>query len=153
MAVLSKHGEIGQIEKLAHKVAYCSDGQILRNQGDGWKVWKKLKPGFVPAESFERSKANYAQKLHERPAFAAWRSTLHDLVSFSQRYMVVTVISAMPQDPDGVWSECNDILQIDLSIDDCVQLCRAYDSAEEEAKAMAPMTTAAPQIVPGSVVA
>ena len=134
MARLSKHGEIGQLERLAYKVAYCEDGQILRNDGDGWKVWKKLKPGFVPAESFARAQANYAQKLADNPAFSAWRSLMHELVSFHDRCFVLTAISSMPQDPDGVWSECNDYMHIDLSIDDCVQLCRAYEAAQDEAR-------------------
>lgn len=43
MATLSKHGEIGQIEYLSYRAAYCQDGQILRNQGDGWL------PGTLPS--------------------------------------------------------------------------------------------------------
>lgn len=142
MATLSKHGQIGQIERLTFKVAYCHDGQILRNQGDGWKVWKRLKPEFAsdPVGAFERAKARYAEKLATRPEFAAWRSMLHELVSFSHRWMVVTAIEMMPQDPDGVWSTLDDYstLGIDLSIEDCVQLCRAYEAASAEAKAAQP---------------
>lgn len=134
MATLYKHGEIGQIERATCKIAYCADGQVLRNQGDGWKTWKKLKPGVNPQEHFDKAKANYANKLATMPAFAEWRRLLHSIVSFSHRYMVSTVISTMPQDPDGVWSECNDMLNISMDVEEAVALCRAYEAAEQEAK-------------------
>jgi len=134
MATLYKHGELGQIERVAHKVAYCLDGKILRNQGDGWKLWKALKPGIDAREHFEKAKANYAAKLSEKPAFAEWRKLFHDTFSFTNRYMALTVISSMPQDPDGVWSELNDMLNISCGIDEIVAVCRAYEAAELESK-------------------
>lgn len=145
MATISKHGEIGQIERVAYKVCYCRDGQILRNDGDGWKVWKRLKPEFAhdPVGAFERAKAKYQEKLSTRPAFAAWRSLMHELVAPRNRNMVLTTISSMPQDSDGVWSTLDDynFMGIDLSIEDCVQLCRAYESAQAEARKLAQATS------------
>lgn len=134
MATLYKHGELGQIERVAYKVAYCLDGKILRNQGDGWKLWKALKPGIDAREHFEKAKANYAAKLAEKPAFAEWRKLFHDTFSFTNRYMALTVISSMPQDPDGVWSELNDYCRISCGIDEVVEVCRAYQAAELESK-------------------
>ena len=135
MATLYKHGEIGQIERVAYKVAYCADGKILRNDGDGWKQWRKCKPGIDPRARFEEAKANYSQKLATKPAFAAWRSLFHELVPFKQRNLVLTAIGLMPQDPDGVWSEVNDYCGFsgsEYSIEDICQLCRAYQAAEQE---------------------
>lgn len=134
MATLYKHGELGQIERVAHKVAYCLDGKILRNQGDGWKLWKTLKPGVDAREHFEKATANYAAKLADKPCFAEWRKLFHETFSFSNRYMALTVISSMPQDPDGVWSELNDCGGITCGIDEVVAVCRAYQAAELESK-------------------
>lgn len=136
MATLYKHGELGQIERATSKIAYCADGQILRNQGDGWKQWKRLKPGVDAREHFEKAKASYARKLETLPAFAEYRRLLHAEISFSHRYMVATVISTMPQDPDGVWSELNDMLSISIGVNEVVELCRAFEAAEREASAM-----------------
>lgn len=135
MATLYKHGELGQIERLAYKLAYCADGKILRNDGDGWKQWRKCKPGIDPRARFEQAKSAYAEKLSAKPAFAAWRSLFHELVPFTQRSLVLTAISCMPQDPDGVWSEVNDYLSFagdSYSIEDICSLCRAYQAAELE---------------------
>lgn len=147
MATLYKHGELGQIERVSYKLAYCADGKILRNQGDGWKLYRTVKPGIDPREHFEKCKANYEQKLRECPAFAAWRSLFHRTFSFSRRYLALSVISSMPQDPDGVWSELNDYAfgssNGEYGIDEIVQVCRAYQAAEAESKAKQPAPTPA----------
>lgn len=142
MATLYKHGEIGQIERVAYKLAYCEDGKILRNDGDGWKQWRKLKPGLDPKAIFEERKAKYAQKLADNPAFAAWRSLFHSLVSFKHRNIVLSTISMMPGDPDGCWSTFDDysFYGVELSLDEWVQLCRAYEAAQAEARSKAPAT-------------
>ncbi len=137
MATLYKHGELGQLERVAYKVAYCADGQILRNDGDGWKQWRKLKPGVDARQHWETAKAKYQEKLSTKPAFAEWRQLFHELVPFKQRNIMLTAISLMPQDPDGVWSEVNDYFSINgdtFSIDDICQLCRAYEAASLESK-------------------
>lgn len=134
MATIYKHGEIGQIERVAYKLCFCADGKILRNDGDGWKLWRTLKPGVDPREHYEKAKANYAAKLQEKPAFAEWRTLFHNTFAFCHRYMALTVISSMPQDPDGVWSELNDYLNISIGVEEVVEVCRAYEAAERESQ-------------------
>ena len=137
MATLYKHGELGQIERVAYKVAYCADGQVLRNDGDGWKTWKKLKPGIDPRAHWEKVKASYAEKLATKPCFAEWRRLFHQTFSPKQRGIALTCIDSMPQDPDGVWSELNDYAPFggdSFSIEEICELCRAYQAAERESK-------------------
>lgn len=151
MATLYKHGELGQIERLDCKLAYCADGKILRNDGDGWKCWRKLKAGIDPRAHFEEAKKKYAEKLRDGPAFSAWRDLLHSLVSFRCRNLVVRTIGLMPQDPDGVWAELSDYGFMFgegeiLSIDEACALCAAYRAAMAEARSKAqpePETTMA----------
>lgn len=139
MARLSKHGELGQIEKLDHKLAFCADGQILRNQGDGWKMWMKLKPGIDPVEHYNRKVAMYKDKLANNPAFAHWRELMHATIPFSLRFITRQAISLMPGDSDGVCSEVNDFACLNggveiISFEEAAQLCSAYRLACEEAK-------------------
>lgn len=145
MATLSKHGELGQIERLTYKLAYCSDGQVLRNNGEGWKIWKKCKPGIDPVQHFAQAQANYANKLATQPAFAEWRRVLHSNVAFRNRFLVLEAIKMLGNDVDGLWSELNDMANISLSLEDCQELVAAYDAACREADDIA-KAKAAPQL-------
>jgi hypothetical protein len=136
MATLSKHGsEIARIEKLTKKVAYMADGTILQNSGDGWKLRGKVKPGIDPLEHAQRCVSNYDKLLMDCPALADFRKAFHAEIAPSHRYMVSEVLSALANDPDGVWSEMNDVLLIPIDIDECVNLCRLYEEAGAESKA------------------
>jgi hypothetical protein len=140
MACLSKNGEIGQIERIKDKIAYCENGHVLRNTGDGWKQWRKLKPGIDPREAYQNRLTAYNEKLRLNPAFSSWRDCIQSLVSFRNRFLVCEAIAMMPGDPDGVYSELSDrdyllpSQSCALTIDDCVKLCEAYRAAMSEAK-------------------
>ena len=55
MATLSKHGvELGRIKYTTKIDAYFADGKVLRNQGFGWKIKYKVKPGNDPKDVFEK---------------------------------------------------------------------------------------------------
>lgn len=135
MATLSKHGvEVGRLEKLTCKIAYFSDGKILRNCGDGWKLWRKCKPGVDPAAAFQARKQGHDKFIEQRPCYAEFKRLLHSFCSFSHRYMVYTVLQSLANDPDGVWSELNDMLQISCGIEEVVELCQAYEASCLEAQ-------------------
>lgn len=136
MATLSKHGaQLAVIERLTSKVAYMSDGKILRNQGDGWKCYRRLKPGVDASEHAKQAQTNYSKLLAERPALAAYRAALHSTVSNGQRFLVNECLNMLANDPDGVWSELNDMAHIAIDIDECVELCRLHEAASRETKA------------------
>ena len=136
MAKLSAHGiELVRIERLDCAISYHSDGHILRNEGSGWKLWKKLRPGVDPTEAALKAKARYDEKLAKGPAFAAWRELVHDLCPRQWRSLLVTAVSTLQDDPDGLWSEMEMFHDVGLSLDDCVNLCRAYGAALLESNA------------------
>lgn len=144
MAALSKHGsEVGRIERVASVKAYMSDGTVLKNAGFGWKLYGKVKPGIAPQQAYETAKAGYAAFLAARPMFAAYRDAMLDAAGIGKRWKLATAIRMMPDDPDGVWSDCcdsySDNVECDLS--DIVNLCRLYQSAEREAAALKAATT------------
>ena len=129
MAVLSKHGaEIGRIEKLTSIVAYMADGKILRNQGDGWKQYRKVKPGINPQDAFNRSLEAATQFKAERPCYVEYKKQLHALACNGKRCLVHMTVETLGNDHDGVWSELNDMIGISCSFDEVADLCRAYDA-------------------------
>ena len=135
MATLSKHGEeLGRIELLTSKIAYFSDGKILRNNGNGWKLYRKVKPGVDPMEAFQARVAAQAQFLDVRPCFVEFKRLFHSMFSFSHRYMAKTGLEMLGNDADGLWSELNDMAHIDCDISELVELCRLYEASCEEAK-------------------
>lgn len=130
MAKLSAHGtELDRREYPTYRVAVMSDGQIMRNTGSGWKLWRRVKTGSDVAAYARDSRAKY----DARPAiFHEYVQALQDTTSLEFRAQLHMLISLMPSDPDGVWSEFNDSHMYsgaDIDIDDCVKLCRLYEAA------------------------
>ena len=135
MATLYKHGaEIGRLEYLTYNVAVMADGKLLRNRGDGWKLWRKCKDGINPADAFAARKAAVTRKEQECPTYAWYKHELHAKFPLKTRFLAHTVITSMPQDPDGCWSEFNDMVGHSIDLDTVVSLCRAWQSAEMEVK-------------------
>lgn len=149
MARLSKHGtELARIDYVNKRIAYMSDGVVLANTGNGWKVRGTVKVGRSPTEVAAAEVARYNAKIANNPSYAAWRDLLFELVPFAHRWKVVYAISLMPSDPDGVWSEVSDSWGMgefkgELSIDDCVALCQAHEAARLESNAKRSETTTA----------
>ena len=132
MARLSKHGrEIGRIDGLVRIRAYFENGEILKNEGHGWKLYGKIKPGINPREVFAKHKANHEQKIKDNPAAAEYRRLLHSLAGISKRWKLNLAVKLMPDDPDGVWSEVCDGYadNVSASVDEIAELCRAYKAA------------------------
>lgn len=136
MATIYKHGgEVGRIDKLTFSMLFCADGKVLRNLGDGWKIWRKLKPGVEggPLGAFRRCKAEYDAKLRNGPDFAHWRDLVHDF-PLRMRALVVDAVRLLPNDPDGLWSELQD-RGCGGTFGEAEELLRAYRAAQAEAKA------------------
>lgn len=132
MAKLSAHGyELGRIEYLTKTKAYFENGDVLVNYGGDWTVYGKTKPGVNPTDAFNKRRQNHKEFLATHPAYAAYRKALID-AGHSRRSLVHAAISLMPTDPDGVWSECNDMLGLSLTVDEVVDLCTLYKLAVAE---------------------
>jgi hypothetical protein len=132
MAKLCAHGAvIGTLEYLTTAKRYMSDGVILKNNGFGWKLAGKVKPGIDPAGAFQRAQERLAAKLAELPAAAAYRRELHALAGMGKRWRLHQAVTMMPDDPDGVWSEACDGYgeNVPADIDDVVTLCTLFRAA------------------------
>lgn len=153
MAILAKHGsEVYRYNGIAYRLSFRSDGEILRNSGSGWKLWKRVKAGVNPAEYANRQRERHAAMDERQPLFCAFRSLMEELVPFGARYWVLEALKLLPGDPDGLCVElAESTLQYsddnpDLSIDDCVKLCQAYQLAEEEAQRAASVDHSQPPV-------
>lgn len=129
--VQEPHTEIGTIYKLTSAKRYMSDETVLKNTGFGWRVAGKLKPGFTPREAYERAAASQARALAENPAYTAYYKALHAMAGLSERWKLHALVQLMPEDCDGVWSECCDGYgdNVSASVDEVGELCRLYLAA------------------------
>lgn len=138
MATLSKHGDYKVIERLKHKEAYCQDGTVLRNYGDGWRVRGKLKPGRNYLEVYEKAILERQAKAESHPAFYDFvRTVMSELPGLRARTLFLLTLEAMPDDPDGIWAELRDahdyrVANIDLDIDTINTICRKRELALQE---------------------
>ena len=137
MAKLSAHGEeLFREVGLTSSKAWMEDGTTLKNYGSGWKIYGKVKAGVSPQQAADNARERAVTLSQRRPAFAAYKELLHELVNVPDRFRVVAALEVMASDPDGVWSALDDDYSTrdEYSIDDVVQLCRVYESAFEEQK-------------------
>ena len=136
MAKLSAHGaELFRVEFSTYRLAYMSDGSILRDCGGGWKTYKKIKTGFAIHTHVESVRQHFAVVTPDRVCRAHFRETLvREFPCLQTRIQVVTAIELMPDDPDGVWSTLEDY-GAEVDLDTVVNLCRGYQAAIAEGKA------------------
>ena len=137
MAKLSAHGEeVGRIVYITFTKAYMSDGKVLKNYGEGWKLSGKVKLGFTPASAYASGRAALAKWESANPAGLAYKKELHALAGQGKRLKLHTAVQLMPDDADGVWSEACDGYcdNISADVDEVSALCRLYLAACEESK-------------------
>ena len=136
MATLSKHGmEVGRIELLTSRLSFCEDGKILRNQGQGWKLYKKMKAGFSIQDAFLKHKAHQDKILAERPCYAHYKKLFCQLFSFSDRYFINEAIALLGDDVDGLWSELSD-RNIHVDVEELCELNNLWKAAAIEKSAL-----------------
>ncbi len=137
MAKVSAHGaEIGTLYFTTSARRYMSDGHVLRNQGFGWKLYKKLERDSIQA-AYESQLAKQTELLANRPMTRAYRKALHDMAGLSKRWKLHAAVETLAPDADGVWSEACDGYgdNISADIDEVGELCRLYQSAVDEQRA------------------
>jgi hypothetical protein len=60
MTRLNEHRpELARTEYTDCRVAVMSDGSVLLNRGNGWKRWKRVKPGVDPVRYAAKVRAAY----------------------------------------------------------------------------------------------
>jgi hypothetical protein len=131
MAKVSAHGrEIGTVYFTTSAKRYMSDGVILKNTGRGWKLAGKLKDGVTPQAAYEAQVERQKAHHYKFPELARYRKLLHDAAGLGKRWKLHAAIQMMPDDADGVWSECCDGYGDNCScdVDEVYRLCHAYQA-------------------------
>jgi hypothetical protein len=135
MATLSKHeNEVARFNYLRFSLSFRSDGTILKNEGDGWKL-ARLKDGI----EFNAFLADcYAREEKRTRAFKDYRAAVISEFPLSIREVFLTLEDLMDGDIDGLWSSLEDQgIHVDLEtlqwIDELKRTWRASKNGSEVA--------------------
>jgi hypothetical protein len=134
MAKLSAHGqEIGRIHYIRKSTAYFPDGKILCNRGDGWKLYKNVKPGIDPREAFRHCQESHWSLLQSKPALRAYHHAI-TAIPLSKRWKLTTAMEVLGDDLDGIWSETCDGYgdNLDLSVEEIHEMVSLRNAAISE---------------------
>jgi LPS sulfotransferase NodH len=102
MTRLNEHGtELARTEYTDCRIAIMSDGSVLRNQGAGWKSWKRVKVGIDPIAFAAKMQASYDALPAE---FHAYVRALVAACDLEHRAQLNALVDQMSEDPDVVWS-------------------------------------------------
>lgn len=105
MATLKKHGtEVARFDYLRFSLSFRSDGTILKNEGEGWKV-AKLKEGWT-FDSFLQDCKDREDKRSR--AYKEYRCAVISEFPLSVREIYLTLEDLLPDDIDGLWSSLED---------------------------------------------
>ena len=143
MAKLSARGrtELLRRESFTYREALMSDGNMLRNYGHGWKQQSKIKSHLTPTEAAAIIRRNDDELKRSRPRRADY---VHLLTGYPlpDRYKIHESIRLMPNDCDGVWSTLTDTFSpVNVTVEDCVELCAAFNAMVAEKKEAEAMTS------------
>ena len=112
----------------------CSDGKLLKNRGDGWKLYRKVKAGVDINAHVEERKASHQAWLDKRPAYQEFKRLMFAATgSLEKRAHLFMAIEMGGNDADGLWCELGDA-GFHLELDEITALCNAYDAMQAEAK-------------------
>ena len=136
MATLSKHGAFIKVSNLRFDIAYCEDGKILRNYGNGWKLHAKLKPGVNWKEYAQRQADNIKALPGEYQRF---RSMLFRMGKpLKARTIIIAALELLSDDIDGLYSELGD-MGLHYGFDELQALADAF-KAWNECKKVIPVS-------------
>jgi len=136
MAKLSAHGtEIGRLNFTTYSKAYMSDGKILKNHGQGWKLYGKAKG--TPEEAWKAACATREEFARTHPAMMAYRKELHSMAGMGKAWKLHAAVELLGDDVDGIWSEACDGYgdNVHADVDEVAALVRLYRYACEESRA------------------
>lgn len=121
-------GLVGTITYLTNVVGYCQDGNVLIDLGNGWKTFGRLKPGLDPKTSFKNAQERLDQRFSDNPEVLEYYQELHDMCALENWALVHEAVVLSYQDPDGLWAELCDLLDLHFDISEVVSLCKKYQA-------------------------
>jgi hypothetical protein len=105
MATLSKQGtELERVDALHYSLSLRSNGAVLRNRGEGWKI-VHLKEGVSVETYWSKVKEQHANLS---PEFLAYRSAVQSEFGLANRSKYFLLVSMLGDDTDGICSTLQD---------------------------------------------
>jgi len=105
MATLSKQGtELDRVNALQYSLSLRSNGTVLRNRGEGWKI-VHLKEGVSVEAYWAKVKSKQANLS---PEFLAYRRAVQAEFSLANRSKYFVLVSMLGDDTDGICSSLQD---------------------------------------------
>lgn len=138
MATLSKHGhEVARFDYLRCSLSFRSDGTILRNEGDGWKLLKLQQMTFE--ESLEYCRNQESKRI---PEVLDYRAAVISEFPLSQRLIYLELSNLLSGDIDGLWASLEDAgIHVDLEtlrwLHELELRAKAAHKTKRESEAMA----------------
>lgn len=134
MAKLKSHGtELYRFKAAGYELAYMSDKTVLKNYGYGWKIYAKVTSD--PIQHAQKVAQSAVGKRRKYPAYSRFMDCIL-IYPLKLRVMLVNLLTDLPNDPDGIFSELDDAWEFRgrLTCQDCAELCRLYNQAIIEQK-------------------
>lgn len=119
------------IDRMADRLIWLEDGNVLRDTGDGPRPWKRVKAGIDPRAALNRWSENNTNWLDQHPAYAGLEAFMVANFKVQNRLLVLAALSALGNDADGLWAELVDA-GIEISVQDAHELCRLYGAMQAE---------------------
>ena len=101
MASPALHGkELALVETLVNRYTHRADGHILRNDGCGWRLWRRT---LTPVTTAKEAVARETRLTETHPARQAYKLALHRVATLGYRSLITEFLA---DHIEGVgWSE------------------------------------------------
>lgn len=114
MAKLSAHNPIWIEHALKNRFAWCEDGKVLKNYGQGWKKYSKIKVGLPILETIQKRKETFEKWKISHPAWWRLLNWLDTNLAFPKRYRFMTALEEFSHDAEAC---LNSLTQFDYAHD------------------------------------
>jgi hypothetical protein len=105
MATLSKQGsETIRVELLRKTYSFRSNGNVLKNEGEGWKL-VKFRQGCNASTLLQLIRDRESRLT---PEFLAYRRAVQSEFQLSVRWQYLDLANLMDGDIDGLWASLED---------------------------------------------
>ena len=105
MATLSKQGsETARVELLRKTYSFRSNGNVLKNEGNGWKL-VRFKEGCNASTLLQLIRDRESRLT---PEFLAYRRAVQSEFPLSVRWQYLELANLMDEDIDGLWASLED---------------------------------------------
>lgn len=135
MDIFAQHGGlVKQMESMLYSKAFCADGVILRDDGEGWRSWRRLKGAYTVEDGIRLAEARVEKRRVHEPRWFEFRSVMLEVApSITERMKLFNVLNALSDDPDGLYTAIQDEgASLEIDQQDAEDLCTKFEAYRAE---------------------